>query len=112
MASVGFGAGETDNYVLESAAECSLSNVGPYPFGSFVGVYGISQTLGSLSADDWFVFLSCLLCGVRHQPWVVQAVVCSASQIKLKVHGECHPLICTVDRRSLVSHDSCLSADT
>ena len=51
-----FGVGETDNNVLESAAESSLSNVGPYLFGSFVGVYGISLTLGSLSADEWLCF--------------------------------------------------------
>ena len=30
--------------------------VGPYLFMSFVGVYGISLTLGSLSADEWLCF--------------------------------------------------------
>ena len=30
--------------------------VGPYLFMSFVGVYGTSLTLGSLSADEWLCF--------------------------------------------------------
>ena len=61
MASVGFGAGETDNNVLDSAPESSLSNGGTISVCVISGVYGISLTLGSLSADEWLCFSAFLV---------------------------------------------------
>ena len=60
-----------------------------------------------------FVFLSCLLCGVRHPLWVVQAigknwVLDSGSDL----HGDSHQMIFTGARYSLVAHHPGLSADT
>ena len=60
-----------------------------------------------------FVFLSCLLCGVRHPLWVVQAigknwVLDSGSYL----HGDSHQIIFTGARYSLVAHHPGLSADT
>ena len=52
---MGFGVGETDNYILESAVESSPSNGGTISV-RVICVYGISQTLGSLSANDWLCF--------------------------------------------------------
>ena len=84
--------------------------VGPYLFMSFVGVYGISLTLGSLSADEWLCFSVLLVvwCGLSAVGCVGSWVQCIRDWER-GLHGDCHQLIFTVDGNSQVSHDPGLS---
>ena len=106
MASVGFGVGEIDNNVLDSAAESSLSNGGTISVCVISGVYGISLTLGSLSADEWLCFSVLLVvwCGLSAMGCVGSWVQCIRDWER-GLHGDCHQLIFTVDGNSQVSHD-------
>ena len=83
---------------------------GPYLFVSFVGVYGISLTLGSLSADEWLCFsvLFVVWCGLSAVGCVGNWVQC-IRDLERGLHGDCHQLIFTVDGNSQVSHDPGLS---
>ena len=83
---------------------------GPYLFVSFVGVYGISLTLSSLSADEWLCFsvLFVVWCGLSAVGCVGNWVQC-IRDLERGLHGDCHQLIFTVDGNSQVSHDPGLS---